>query len=92
MAYGVLLDEAMIVEITERYARALGVSAARVSLLAVGDGKFINRLRAGGTCTLRTARRVVEYLSDRWPDDELEWPDEIPRPPPRPKSKHEAAV
>ena len=72
-------------------ADAKGVSLSRISFLAAGDGKFFSRLEAGGTCTLRVERVVVEYLSENWPDDEA-WPDGISRPTPRSKSERGTAA
>lgn len=58
-------------------------SLSTVSRLATGSGKTIARLKDGRDITIRRAERILQYLSDRWPDD-LEWPDDIPRPEPTP--------
>ncbi len=55
-------------------------SLSTVSIYAANDGKFFQRIEAGGGCTLRTAHRVVTWFSTNWPDD-LAWPRDIPRPP-----------
>ena len=46
---------------------------------AVNDGKMFIRFEKGGSCTLKTATRMMNWLSERWPED-LEWPADIPRP------------
>ena len=81
------MDEKSLVELGQRFADARGVSLWWVGLKVANDGKYFVRLRAGKTCTLRSARTVVQHLSDIWPGD-LEWPADIPRPPPRPSDEH----
>lgn len=54
-------------------------SIGTVGAYAANDGKFFLRIEEGGGCTLRTARKVLDWLSENWPDD-LEWPRHIPRP------------
>lgn len=74
-----IMDELTLVDLGQRFADARGISLWRVGFLAADDGKFFTRLQTGRTCTLRSARVVVQYLSDHWPDDH-EWPADIPRP------------
>ncbi len=76
-----------IVKQAEAYCAHTGKTLSTVGSYAVRDGKFFLRLGNGGGCTLRTAKRVIEWFSDNWPTD-LEWPREIPRPTP---NKKEAA-
>ncbi len=76
------MDEKSLVELGQRFADVRGVSLWWVGLKVANDGKYFVRLREGKTCTLRSARSVVQRLSDIWPDG-LEWPADIPRPPPR---------
>ena len=85
------MDEKSLVDVAQSFVSARGISSRQVSFLTAGDGKFLARLKAGRTCTLRVARVAVQYLSDHWPDDQ-EWPDGIPRPVPRSKSKRPAAA
>ncbi|WP_334193896.1 hypothetical protein [Pararhodobacter sp.] len=63
-------------------------SLSTVAVYATNDGKFFDRLKRGGSCTLKTAARVVGWFDTNWPTD-LEWPRDIPRPP---KSKKEKAA
>lgn len=86
------LDDGQIVYVMKLFARAHGISLARVSFLAAGDGKFGKRLQEGGSCTLRVAGRVLEYLSNHWLEDGIAWPASVPRPAPRSKSDHQAAA
>lgn len=76
-----------IVMLAEAYAQHHGLKLSTVSTYAANDGKWVDSLKAGASCTLRKASLVMQWLSDRWPGD-LEWPRDIPRPP---KSKKEAA-
>lgn len=54
-------------------------SLSTVAVYAANDGKFFQRISCGGSCTLRTASKVLSWFSDNWPDD-LEWPQGIERP------------
>ena len=76
----VRMREIDLIEISKKYTHARKISLARLGFLAVKDGKFFSRLEKGSSCTLRTARRVIQYLSDSWPP-ELKWPSDIQRPP-----------
>ena len=73
--------EINLIEIVDLYANWRGISVSRVCNLAVQDGKFIERLRNGRTCTLRLANQLLRWLSDRWPAG-LAWPAEVERPSP----------
>lgn len=77
-----------LLDLADTFGRHRNLSHWRVSFLARGDGSFFDRLSKGGGCTLKTAGKVLQWFADNWPDQELEWPRHIPRPP---KSKKEAA-
>ncbi len=78
-----------LIDLCDLYAKHRGISHWRVSYLVRGDGMFFRRLKEDGAgCTLRTAHKVAQWFSDHWPDQEIEWPADIPRPTP---SKKEAA-
>lgn len=47
----------------ERHCAAHGIAESTFGLRAVNDGKFVARLRAGGTITLPTLDRVEQFLS-----------------------------
>jgi hypothetical protein len=72
--------------VAKSYADHSGLKLSTVAAYAVNDGKFFDRIAKGGSCTLRTAHRLVGFLSENWPAD-LAWPTDIPRPP---KSKDAA--
>ncbi|MCT4576849.1 hypothetical protein [Donghicola sp.] len=55
------------------------LSLSTVSVYAANDGKFFNRLQEGGSCTFRTAARLMNWFSENWPSD-LDWPEGIERP------------
>ena len=65
------------------YAKHRGLTLSTVSTYAAGSGDFYARLKRGHDVTSRRAARVLQYLSDHWPED-LPWPAEIPRPAPTP--------
>lgn len=75
-----------LIKLGETYGNHVGLRPSTVAVYAVNDGKFFDRLRDGGGCTLKTADRLISYLAGNWPAD-LEWPRHIPRPP---KSKDAA--
>ena len=52
-----------------------------VSRLASGSGQTLYRLRHGRDITTRRAERIIQWLSDHWPEG-AEWPADIPRPTP----------
>ena len=56
-------------------------SPGSIGRWASGSGDFTPRLRRGHDITSRRAERIVQWLSDHWPDG-AEWPSDIPRPPP----------
>lgn len=76
-----------LVSAAKRYSEHSGKRLSTIGAYAVNDGKFFDRIEGGGSCTLRTAQKMVAWLSEAWPRD-LDWPDDIPRPG---RSKQEAA-
>ena len=74
-----------ITRLINQAADAMGVSPGTIGSYAGGSGDFYGRLEAGCDITSRRAARVVQWLSDNWPED-LPWPADIPRPPPSPDS------
>lgn len=68
-----------ILTLAKRYAAHKGMKISSLGAYAVNDGKFFARLENGGSCTLRTAEKVMVYFRDVWPAD-LEWPNEVARP------------
>ncbi|MFT4013006.1 MAG: hypothetical protein QM682_06310 [Paracoccus sp. (in: a-proteobacteria)] len=80
------MDVDQLAGMAKTYADHSGLKLSTVAAYAVNDGKFFDRIEKGGGCTLRTAKRLIDFLADRWPSD-LAWPRDIPRPP---KSKEAA--
>ncbi len=60
--------DALLREIVE-YCRRTGIAESTFGRFAVNDGKFVNRLRAGGRITVATAARVHRYLAAGAPAD-----------------------
>lgn len=68
-----------IIKQAEAYSAHTGRTLSTVSSYAVRDGKFFERLKNGGGCTLRTVDKLVRWFDKNWPSD-LEWPPQIDRP------------
>jgi hypothetical protein len=49
----------------DSYCARAGLSAARIATLAVNDGDFVRRLRAGGTCQISTYEKFMAWLDSR---------------------------
>ena len=73
-----------LITLAEALAGHLNRSEATISNWCVGNAVLFKRLRSGNGCTLKTANRAVQHLSDIWPSD-LTWPTDIPRPAPNRK-------
>ena len=67
------------------YASSKNISLATVSNLACGNATLFKRISHGGSCTIRTFNKVLQWFSDNWPAD-LFWPLETRRPGPSPDS------
>lgn len=73
------MDTDHIIRLADAFASGTGRTASTVSTYAANDGKWLDGLRSGNSCTLRKARAVIEWFDAHWPAD-LEWPRDIPRP------------
>lgn len=58
-------------------------SESTIAGLTAGNPRFYERIRSGGSCTVRLYLRVLRWFSDHWPEH-LEWPPGVPRPEPAP--------
>jgi len=76
-----------LITLSQTLASHRNVTHFAISMRALGKGDFFKRLIDGSDCRTATAARVLSWFSDNWPDQELEWPQHIPRPS---KSKKEA--
>lgn len=76
-----------LVALADAYSAHSDLKLTTIGVYAVNDGKFFERLKAGGGCTIKTANNVLNWFNIIYPAD-LEWPADIPRPP---RSKKEAA-
>ena len=83
-------DAESIMRLFRLYAAHRGLALSTVSTYAAAAGDFYARLERGHDLTTRRAARVTQWLSDRWPAD-LDWPADIPRPPPAEPDRGEAA-
>ena len=71
-----------IIRLITLAATASGHSPSTIGRWASGSGDMYHRLCRGHDITTRRAARVVQALSDLWPEG-AEWPADIPRPPHR---------
>jgi hypothetical protein len=71
------------------YEGLTGVKPSTVSRRAVNDARFVERVLAGEGFTVRTYDKVIQWLSDHWP--EPNWPEGVPRPAPQPQAPSEGA-
>lgn len=74
-----------LVTLAETYAAHSRLTLSTVSTHSANDGKFIGRLKAGGSCTLRRYDNVLRWFDTTWPAD-LAWPASIARPASRKES------
>ena len=78
-----------VIKLIDAAAEASGLSPHTIGRYASGNGNFYGRLKRGLDLTTRRAARVIQWLSDHWPED-LDWPSDIPRPTPNPDRKEAA--
>ncbi len=75
-----IASKEQLISLAERLNRDTGLKLSTIGTYAVNDGKIFTRWGHGGSCTLPTSERFLQWFSDNWPDD-LGWPSDIPRPP-----------
>ena len=61
------LKEELLQE-AEDFCVATGMSKARLATIVINDGKFFERLKAGGDCTTSTLERFRAHFSENRPD------------------------
>ena len=84
---GTVFDTDRVIRVASRYMAARGIAGTTLCRVAIGSSTAWGRLPAGGV-TVRTANRLVQWLSDHWPPH-LEWPPDVPRPAPQPSPARE---
>lgn len=72
--------KAALLSVSARYCGSTGMSKARLATLIANDGKFFDRIEAGGSFTIRTHERAMRWFSDNWPVGTA-WPEGVARPP-----------
>ena len=72
-----------ITALLERLAAHFGRTPATVGRWVTSDGAFHRRLASGAGIRPKRAQRVLQWCSDRWPED-LPWPSDLERPTPNP--------
>lgn len=58
------MTTAHLLTLAKTFAGHAGLKMTTIGAYAVNDGKFFERLESGGSCTIRTADKVVRYFSD----------------------------
>jgi hypothetical protein len=61
----IMTDEELIARIEAFIERTDGMTPTRFGLDAVGEGGFINRLKAGRSVSLKLANRVLAFMAQR---------------------------
>jgi hypothetical protein len=69
-----------IVSLGETLADHQGKTHWTVSKLVSSKSDFIHRLKIGGDMNTRTYQATLQRFSDIWPDQDLCWPSDVPRP------------
>jgi hypothetical protein len=78
-----------LLKLAEALAAHTDKKITTLGVYSVNDGKFFDRIRNGGSCTLKTPSRVTEWFHENWSGD-LAWPSDIPRPAMRAKKRDAA--
>ena len=77
-------DIAAVSTLTEIFAGHRNWTINTASLRAAGKGTYVSDLKAGRVgITVQRRDRIMQWFSDNWPDQELDWPRGIPRPTPK---------
>ena len=80
-----------LIQLGTSLARHYGRELATISTYAADDGKLFARLQGGASITLRRDARIIQRLSNNWPDC-LPWPSDVPRPDPAAPSESESRL
>lgn len=67
-----------LLELSDAYCAARGVSDATVSGIIFKDSRKLSRLRNGGDITIRRYEKAIYWFSKNWPEN-CKRPDCIPR-------------
>ena len=57
------MTEADLIAQIENFAERHGIAPATVTSKAVGNSRLFDLLKAGKSCTLTTAHRIMEYIA-----------------------------
>lgn len=76
------LDDLII--LAEAYASHRGLKLSTISTYSLQDGKILPDIAKGRRdITTRRMSVACQWFSNHWPDGELDWPRDIPRPTPK---------
>lgn len=76
--------------VTGAYEAATDRSRSYVARAALGNSKFFDQIESGIGWTARTYDRLMQWLSDNWPEG-FGWPPGVERPQPQPQQRGDAA-
>jgi hypothetical protein len=69
--------------VTAIFCEATGKTPKYVAWQATNNNKFWDQIDQGGGWNIRTYDKILQWLSDRWPEG-AEWPEGVTRPPQKP--------
>ncbi len=75
--------------LSDAYCGARKIARSTLGRKAVGSSTVFERIEHD-LATVRVIKRLIGYISDRWPAD-TPWPSDIPRPAPSSTDPKEAA-
>ncbi len=83
-------DVKNILDLAAALGAHLNHSRKTISLRAANRGGFFDDLATGANITIRRRDAILQWFSDNWDDEAIEWPEGIPRPPKSDKQKEVA--
>ena len=55
--------KAQLLAVAGEYRKRTGLSYARIATVVINDGKFFDRLQNGGSCTIATWERFMDFFA-----------------------------
>lgn len=71
--------KAILSKLGSEFARVSGRKLTGIWASAVNDARFMERVEAGQTFTVKTLAKAMQWFSDNWPVGAV-WPDGVKRP------------
>lgn len=61
------MDKQILIKEIEQFADAHNIAPATVTSRAVGNSRLYSRIKSGGSCTIRIAESLREYMANNAP-------------------------